>query len=277
MTDFPRIHASPQSTPPEIDMARPSVARSYDAMMGGKDNFEVDRDLAAQVRELVPEMPLVCKDNREFLIRATRYFSRLGIDQFLDIGSGLPTMENTHQAAQRMNSRARVVYVDNDPIVLAHGRALLEENDQTAVVVADMRDPDAVFGDETTRRLLRLDRPVGLLLISIVHHLDDADDPHGLVRTYLDRLPSGSHMAVSHFHNPGGEFDEQARRTEEICLTGLGSGRFRSREEITALFDGTELVEPGVGFLPHWWPDGPPPQQLRGDQHLLLCGVSRKP
>ncbi|GAA3754028.1 SAM-dependent methyltransferase [Salinactinospora qingdaonensis] len=277
MKSIPRTSGSTATSPPDIDMTRPSVARSYDAMMGGKDNFQVDRDLAEQVRDLVPEMPLVCKDNREFLIRVTRYFCRLGIEQFLDLGAGLPTMENTHQAAQRVTPNARVVYVDNDPIVLAHGRAMLEENAQTGVVVADIRAPETVFAAEPTQRLLRLDEPVGLLLISIIHHLDDTDEPHRLVRSYLDRLPSGSMMAISHFFNPGGAFAEQARRTEQVCLRGLGSGRFRSREEITALFEGTDLVEPGVGFLPHWWPDGPPPEHLRNDQHLLLCGVARKP
>lgn len=288
--DLPVLDADSrhQKWPPDINTSEPSVARCYDYMLGGKDNFAVDRELGDKAVELVPEMPQVCRDNRELLIRVVRYMSRVGIDQFLDIGSGLPTMENTHQAAQRLNPDASVVYVDNDPIVLAHGRAILEENPHTTVLDADMRDADAVFSAKPCRDLLASDRPVGLLLLAIIHHLNDEEDPAGMVRAYLDRLPSGSMVAISHFYTPveelqeldaeiGQELFDKASRTERLLMReGAGTGRFRTRAELAALFGDTEFIEPGLTHPPLWWPDGPPPY-LGADQRLLLCGVARKP
>ncbi|MUL41421.1 SAM-dependent methyltransferase [Streptomonospora sp. PA3] len=268
--------------PPPHPPQTPTVARVYDAVLGGKDNYAVDREIAESIMASVPQARLVARDNRDFLIRAVRHMARSGITQFLDLGAGLPTMENTHQAAQRIAPEARVVYVDNDPVVLAHGHALLEDNDSTRVVVADLRDIEPVFAAPETRRLLDLSRPVGLLMISIIHHLDDADDPHALVRAYLQRLAPGSMLALSHFYDgsdlsgPLGErVQAKARASEEIVLTSLGSGRFRSRAEITAFFDGLELDEFGVCHLPEWRPEGP--VGVSEDQRVFLCGVGRKP
>ncbi|MFD0774597.1 SAM-dependent methyltransferase [Streptomonospora algeriensis] len=268
--------------PPPHPPQTPTVARVYDAVLGGKDNYAVDREIADTIMASVPQARTVARDNRDFLIRAVGHMARLGITQFLDLGAGLPTMDNTHQAAQRIAPGARVVYVDNDPVVLVHGHALLEDNDSTRVVVADLRDVEAVFAAPETRRLLDLSQPVGMLMISIVHHLDDADDPHALVRSYLQHLAPGSMLALSHFYDgseltgPVGErVREKARSSEEIVLTSLGSGRFRSRAEITAFFEGLETDEFGICHLPEWRPEGP--VSVSEDQRVFLCGVGRLP
>lgn len=287
--DFPTLDLDAgECRPPEVDLSVPSVARVYDYSLGGKDNFAVDRAAADHVLEVLPEAPRLALENRAFLVRAVRHMAREhGITQFLDIGAGLPTMENTHQVAQQIHPPARVVYVDNDPIVLAHGRAILAEDYRTAILTADMRDIEAVFASAETRRLIDPNEPVGLLLVAIVHHLNDTDHPHALVRAYLDRMPSGSVLVLTHFYDPvdltgeeGRTLAEKARRCEQIALTDFGSGRFRTRSEITAFFDGTEMDECGVEYLPRWRPDDEiivDSAWLTDEQRLFLGGLGRKP
>lgn len=273
--------------PPEIGSNTPNVARAYDYVLGGKDNFAVDRETFDHIVAELPEAPVLAHENRAFLVRAVRHVvAELGVTQLLDIGAGLPTMENTHQVAQRIAPESRVVYVDHDPIVLAHGRAILAENDRSTIVQADIRDMDAILDAKETRRLLDFDQPVALLLLAIVHHLDDEDDPHALVRAYLDRLPAGSVLVLSHFYDLSDLTDEdgqrlaaKARRCEKITLTDFGSGRFRSRAEITAYFDGLRLDEYGVEYVPLWRPDGGTPVDLAtlsDEQRLILGGFGRK-
>ncbi|WP_326595453.1 SAM-dependent methyltransferase [Streptomyces sp. NBC_01803] len=258
----------------EIDLSRPSIARVYDAVLGGKDNYEVDRVVADQVRATMPHIGDVGWFNRAALGRAVRHLtSEVGIQQFVDLGAGLPTMENTHQVAQRHNPAARVVYVDNDPIVLAHGRALLEENDRTAVVTADLRDPGTVLGHPVLRELIDFGQPVGVLLVGMLHHLHDDENPQGIVDSYLAAVPPGSHLVITHFCDTGPE----ARAVEKTMLEFLGTGRFRTIEEIEAYFQGLELLEPGVVPLPMWHPDGPVEQPLSVAQRLMAGGVARKP
>ena len=263
-----------------IDTTRPSVARCYDAMLGGKDNFAVDRALITKVLDRVPSMYEATGDNRSWLTRVVRFLANhAGIDQFLDCGSGLPTAENTHQVAQRANRDAVVVYVDNDPTVLAHGRALLEENDHTRFTDADLTRPDDQRADPIVAKNLDFSRPIGLLLIGALHHVDDADDPHAIMRRYVERLPSGSFVAVSHFYNPGGqgELARTASELEEFAIRGVGSGRFRSFDEITRFFDGLDVLEPGIVRLCDWWPDGPRTKSPGPGQELVLGGLARKP
>ncbi|MEO3750942.1 SAM-dependent methyltransferase [Streptomyces sp. B6B3] len=258
---------------PEIDLSRPSIARVYDAVLGGKDNYEIDRMVADQVRVNMPHISDVGWFNRALLGRAVRYLTAdVGIRQFIDLGAGLPTLENTHQVAQRHNPEARVVYVDNDPIVLAHGRALLEENDQSAVVTADLREPEKVLAHPDVRRLIDLSEPVGVLLIGMLHHLHDDEDPQGIVDAYVDAVPSGSHLVITAFCDTGPE----ARAVEETMLEFLGTGRFRTTEELTAYFGGVELLEPGVVSLPLWRPDEPVEEELTVAQRLMAGGVGRK-
>ncbi|UGQ15690.1 SAM-dependent methyltransferase [Yinghuangia sp. ASG 101] len=258
--------------PTGIDVTKPSIARVYDAVLGGKDNFVVDRAIADQSQEIVPEIGDVARYNRDILGRAVRYMAKSGIRQFLDLGSGLPTVQNTHQVAQSVTPDARVVYVDIDPIVLAHGRALLAENEFTTVVTADLRDPKTVLNLPQVRKFIDFDQPVGLMLVGVIHHLGDDEDPDGIVRTYLDALPAGSHFLLTHFCASSPD----ALALEGALLTSLGTGRFRTLEEITAYFDGLELLDPGVVYLPQWRPDDPVAEPLTVGQRLMAGGLAVK-
>jgi hypothetical protein len=263
-----------------IDTTRPSVARVYDCFLGGKDNYEVDRKVFLEVDAVAPQMKLLARASRQWLVRVTRFLAREArIDQFLDLGAGLPAAENTHQAAQRMNSDARVVYVDNDPVVAAHGRAVLEENDHTHLVMADLTKPDEIFDNPAITRYLDLSRPVALIHSNTIHHVCDAERPAEIMRRYVELLPSGSYLMLSHFADPedGGQGSELARYVEEIFTgSAIGSGFFRPRKEIEEYFTGLEMVEPGLVPLCEWWPDGPLLTRFAADA-LALGGVARKP
>jgi SAM-dependent methyltransferase len=256
-----------------IDTTRPSIARAYDVVLNGKDNFEVDRAFVAEIVKVVPEIYDVATYNREILGRGVRFLIERGITQFVDLGSGLPTVENTHHVAQRANPDAHVVYVDNDPMVLAHGRAILAENDRTGVVTSDLREPKSILADETVQRLIDLDRPVGVMLVGILHHLHDSEDPKGIVEEYMAAVPSGSYVFITHFCSA----TQDARDAEKKFLALLGTGRFRTPEEITSFFDGYELVEPGVVPLPLWRPEDTVPEVLSVGQRLMYGGIARKP
>ncbi|GAA1772119.1 MULTISPECIES: SAM-dependent methyltransferase [Streptomonospora] len=248
--------------PTDLDMSKPTIARAYDALLGGKDNFAPDRELAAAVEELNPGMTVLAIENRGFLSRGVEYAAgELGIGQFLDLGSGLPTVENTHQVAQRNSPENRVVYVDIDPMVLAHARALMVENETTTVITADLRDVDQVLGDPGARRLLNFDEPVCLMLVSLLHCIPDEDDPFDLVRRYLEPFPSGSALVYSHLCS---DIAEHGRLfTERVHASGAPWGRVRSPRECEAAVAGLELVSPSV--------DGAEPARL------VDCDTWRKP
>ncbi|GAA5157307.1 SAM-dependent methyltransferase [Amycolatopsis dongchuanensis] len=269
----------PSSVPVGVDPNRASIARVYDAALNGKDNYEIDRQVLAQVRTVAPQVNDLAWANRDFLIRSCRFLAmQAGIDQFLDLGSGLPTAENTHQVVQRVNPEARVVYADNDPVVLAHGRALLEENAQTHLVEADIFDPPRVLENELVRKELDFSRPIALFQIGTLHHYLGDDAPE-LMRAYVDALPSGSYVAIAHFFDPEKpELSELARQMEEKFVhSPMGSGRFRTRAEIQAMFPGLEMVEPGLVLCDDWWPDGPRIQPLNAVRQCIVGGVGRKP
>ncbi|WP_043622849.1 SAM-dependent methyltransferase [Nonomuraea candida] len=267
MTETPDIRDS------AIDTTRPSIARAYDVVLRGKDNFEVDRAFVAEIAKVVPEIYDVATYNRQMLGRGVRFLVGQGVTQFLDLGSGLPTVENTHQVAQRADPGSRVVYVDNDPMVPAHGQALLAENALTAIVPADLREPAAVLGHEAVRRLIDFGRPVGVMLVGILHHLHDDEDPRGIVEAYMDAVPSGSHLFITHFCASS----QESRDAERKYLALLGTGRFRTVAEITSFFDGFELVEPGVVPLPLWRPEAAVAGELTVGQRLMFGGIARKP
>lgn len=259
--------------PTGVDTSVPSIARVYDAMLGGKDNFAVDREVAERIRSVMPISRESAWEHREALARGVRYLVSQGVDQFLDLGSGLPTAQNTHQVAQAAAPGARVVYVDNDPMVLAHGRALLAGDDHTEVVTADLRDPEDVLSRPEVRRLIDLDRPLGVLMVGVVHHLSDEEDPAGLVKRYVDALAPGSFLFLTHFRSKPPATDA----LERVFLNMLGSGRFRTQEEIEALFGGLELVEPGVIEIPRWRPDAPVAERPDDDPgNMIAAGAGRK-
>lgn len=264
--------------PAYIDTTKASIARVYDYALGGKDHYEVDRETIERVRKIAPEVNQLAVDNRAFLIRAARFLAtQTSITQYLDCGSGLPTAENTHQVVQRLQPEAKVVYVDNDPTVIAHGRALLEDNAFTMFTAADIRDPAAVLGDPAVARFLDLDQPLALFQIGTIHHFADADDPARIMAEYVERLPAGSYVAIAHFLDPENDDSELARRMEQVFVhSPMGSGRFRTTAELQGLFPGLEMIEPGIVPCYRWWPDGPQILQEDAVQRCIAGGVGVK-
>ncbi|MDP9842526.1 SAM-dependent methyltransferase [Streptosporangium lutulentum] len=271
----------PEHAPSGIDVSKPSISRVYDFMLGGKDNFAADRQLAEMALKIAPDAPAAARSNREFLRRVVRHLTaEAGIRQFLDIGSGLPSQGNVHEIAHETDPETRVVYVDNDPMVLVHGRALLDKSDTTTVIQADIREPDAILEHPQVRKLIDFNEPVGLLLFSILHHLNDEEDPDGIAARLRDALPSGSYIAVSHFHNPGAErpvVSQQAAEAERIFNENLGTGRWRTREEILGYFGDLEVLEPGLVPLVEWRPDSYDDHEVGITYYTYVGGVARKP
>ncbi|MBV8539279.1 MAG: SAM-dependent methyltransferase [Pseudonocardiales bacterium] len=269
------------AVPAYIDTTKASIARVYDAFLNGKDNYEIDREVLRRVQQVAPEAVRLGTDNRDFLIRVTRFVaSQAGITQFLDCGSGLPTAENTHQVAQRIQPDACVVYIDNDPIVLAHGRALLEENDQTHFSAGDIFKPDQILNDEVVLKYLNFSEPIALFQLGTLHHYDGERSPQSIMAEYIDALPSGSYVAVSHFLDPETtpELSQLARKMEQVFLhSPMGSGVFRTHAEIAGMLPGLELVDPGLVRCADWWPDGPRIKPLDPIQYCIAGAVGRKP
>ncbi|GIJ43305.1 hypothetical protein Val02_01910 [Virgisporangium aliadipatigenens] len=269
-----------EAAPRGIDTTRPSVARVYDYFVGGKDNFAVDRMAAERALEIVPDAREAGRACRAFLRRAVRYLAaEAGIRQFLDIGSGLPTDTNVHQVAREVTPDARVVYVDNDPMVIAHGRALLADNGSTTVIEADIRSPESILEHPEVRDRIDFDEPVGLLLLSILHHVHDAEDPAAIAAILRAALPSGSHLALIHFWDPAEEHPDvslKVRDAERVFNETMGTGRWRRRTEIEAYFGDFALVEPGLVPLAEWRPDGTAQADQKDSYYTMICGVARK-
>jgi SAM-dependent methyltransferase len=266
--------------PVYIDTTKASIARVYDAFLNGKDNYEIDREVLRRVQQVAPEAAQLAWDNREFLIRVTRFIaSQTGVTQYLDCGSGLPTAENTHQVAQRIEPDSRVVYIDNDPVVLAHGRALLEENDQTHFVSADIFKPSKVINNEVVRKHLDFSQPIALFQLGTIHHYGDERSPESIMQEYIDALAPGSYVAISHFLDPETEeHSDLARRMEDVFLhSPMGTGLFRTHAAIMSMFPGLELIEPGLVRCADWWPDGPRIKALDPVQYCIAGAVGRKP
>jgi hypothetical protein len=266
--------------PSRVDRDKASIARVYNATLGGKDNYAVDREVFARMQAVVPEVQQLALDHRAFLIRATRFIAtQTGVVQYLDCGSGLPTAENTHQVAQRIAPTSKVVYVDNDPSVIAHGRALLEDDEQTLFVAADIFTPSQVVDDPTVRSILDFDRPVALFLLGVLHHYDGTPTPAEIVAEYVDALPSGSYLALTHFLDPEDEDSVVARRIEDVMVNSpMGTGLFRTRAEIEAMIPPQlELVQPGLVQVSEWWPDGPQLRPVAPAQRCAVGMVARKP
>jgi len=269
-----------ETVPVGVDPTRASIARVYDAFLNGKDNYEIDRQVMNGVLSVAPEARDLAFENRNFLIRACRFLAlETGIDQYLDCGSGLPTAENTHQVVQRFNPDATVVYVDNDPVVLAHGRALLEDDEHSHLISADIFDPRAVAEHETVLSALDFSKPLALIQCGTLHHFNGPrSGPARIMREYVDRLPSGSYVVLSHFLDPEDEHSAVARRMEDMFVhSPMGSGTFRTRAEVLELFDGLELVKPGLTLCADWWPDGPHIKPLNQAQRCIAGAVACKP
>ncbi|MEV4800929.1 SAM-dependent methyltransferase [Nonomuraea sp. NPDC049421] len=261
--------------PPGVDPERPTVARVHDALLGGTENFASDRAVARKLKDVVPEVVNLVWCDRAFVGRVVDYLVReAGIRQIIDLGAGLPTVENTHEVAQFADPTCRVVYVDNDPMVEPHAKAILGGNPNADAITADLRDVDAVLGHPVLRRLIDLSQPTAVLVIGVLHLLADHEDPHGVVRRYVAALPPGGHLAASGFLASG---NPKAKALEVMLQATMGTGHFRDRAAITRFFDGLVPVEPGVVHFPEWHPDERLPGPLAPWEELLLGGVARKP
>ncbi|MCC5474855.1 SAM-dependent methyltransferase [Streptomyces barringtoniae] len=259
-------------SPERIDTGKPHSARMYDWFLDGKDHYAVDAEAASKVLELFPGAKDAAWANREFMHRAARFVARHGVDQFLDVGTGIPTEPNLHQVVQEVTPSARVVYVDNDPIVLRHAEALLQGRPEgrTAYLHADVREPERIVA--YAREHLDLGRPVGLSLIALLPFLTDEQDPHGVVRTLLEPLPSGSFLTLSH---AGAEFDPEVwERIAAVYRAGGTQVRARSHAEVSRFFDGLDLCEPGVVPATRWHAE--PGMRVLQEQPVY-AGVARKP
>ncbi|GGU48536.1 SAM-dependent methyltransferase [Streptomyces lavendofoliae] len=262
-------------SPAEIDTTVPSVARMYDFFLGGSDNYESDREACELLLKQVPSTKTLAVNNRRFLRRVVRVLAKeYGIRQFIDHGSGLPTQDNVHQVAQAVDPDASVVYVDNDPIVLAHGRALLDENDRTAVIQADMRDTDGIFGHEETRRLIDFSRPVAALFVSVLHCIPDEDDPGALIRRVAERLVPGSFLVVCQLVSDRPEI--RAFVTDFMAEATDGHwGRVREEHEVAGFLDGLEILDPGLVEVSTWRPDSDLAPVQQTDEWVEWGGVAR--
>jgi hypothetical protein len=259
-----------------LDLSKPSVARVYDYLLGGHNYFEIDRAGADALNAKYDGGATeVCVTNRRALQRAVRYLAaEAGIRQFIDIGSGLPTQQNVHEIAHQVDPTARVVYVDKDPIVLAHGRALLADNQTTSVAQADATDPDSILDSPDTTELVDLDKPWAVLMASVLHHLTDKDNPAGVTRRLIERMPSGSYLfTVNLLREDHPQADAQL---EAEVVSQVGSGYMRTWDQLRRYYEGLEMVEPGLVYANEWRPTDP--TRAEGPwATVLVAGLGKKP
>lgn len=243
----------PDWAPYGVDLDRPNAARVYDYYLGGAHNFAVDRQMAAQALAAWPELPLIMRANRAFLRRAVRFLVHSGVRQFLDLGSGIPTVGNVHEVAHAEDPSCQVVYVDIDPVAVTHSRAILDGSPRVAAVQADLRSPDYVLDRAEKEGSLDLTQPVAVLLVAVLHFVPDADDPAGVIASYRDATAPGSAIAVCHATADGqGDKADEHRALYARTPTPM---TMRSRAEVTRLLDGYDLVEPGLVYMSQWRPE----------------------
>ena len=249
----------PAWAPRSIDISVPSVSRIYDYYLGGSHNFEVDREAARKAMEFLPGLPKIMQANRAFMRRAVRFAAAEGITQFLDIGSGIPTFGNVHEVAQEASPGAHVMYVDHDPVAVAHSQAVLAGNETAGVVAADLRKPQEILASAEVQRLIDVNRPVALLLVAILHFVEDVDDPYGAVAQLRDALAPGSLLILTHASYEGIPLPpERAEGAVDVYKDIRNPLIMRSRDEIARFFEGYEMVEPGLVPMPDWRPDTAP-------------------
>ncbi|HEY2723512.1 MAG TPA: SAM-dependent methyltransferase [Pseudonocardiaceae bacterium] len=261
--------------PPEVDIERANIARVYDYLLGGAHNFEIDRELAEKGLRLLPNLEDAARFNRAFLHRAVRFCLDQGIRQFLDLGSGVPTVGNVHEVAQRSAPDARVVYVDNEPIAVAHAELLLADNENAEAVHADVRLPRAVLDHPVTQRMLDFEAPLAVLMVALLHSVSDADAPARIVAEFRDAVVPGSYLVLSHGTPDKGS--ARLRQYVDLYKDSQSPVFQRPHREVVALFDGWELVEPGVVFTPQWRPAPHQPPVPDPERGFCYAGVARKP
>lgn len=263
--------------PPGGNKITPNVARMYDYFLDGSHNFAVDRDLANLVEQVFPGVRDAARVNRAFLRRAVLFMVESGIRQFLDIGSGIPSVGNVHEIAQRADPDCRVIYVDKEPVAVAHSELLLADNDRAAVIQADLRDVEDILDHPLTKSMFDFDQPIGLLMVSLLHFVPDSWDPVGILARYQDRLASGSYLVLSHGTVDGNSTAGLAELVE-LYRDTWDPAYSRSYDEVLRLFAGFELVEPGLVGCAFWRPSGPGDASDRPEVNTLLYGgAGRKP
>ncbi|MEO6089464.1 MAG: SAM-dependent methyltransferase [Umezawaea sp.] len=243
----------PAWVPNSINTELPSAARVYDYLLGGGHNFAIDRVVGEKVLQVLPNGGQIAGSNRAFLRRAVLFMMEQGITQFLDLGSGIPTVGNVHEIAQQADPKARVVYVDYDEVAVTHSELLLQDNEYATVVAADATKPDRVLSTPAVREMLDFSQPIGLLMVAVLHFVPDEKNPHEVLARYFDALPSGSLVALSHLTADGKPTEMAA--VEEAMKNSRDPMYFRSHAEFAGMFEGLELVEPGVVSAPHWRPE----------------------
>ena len=270
-------HYRPAWAPDSVDLETPSAARMYDYYLGGSHNFAADRALAEQYMRVLPDMPHLARANRHYLGRAVSYLASAGIDQFLDLGSGLPTGGNVHDVAQAVNPASRVVYVDADSVTVAHGQAMLDTVPNADILHADLRDPRSVLNSPEVAEHLDLSRPLGVLMVAVLHFVAPADDPAAVVAEYRDATVPGSYLVMSHATND--YHPETAKQAEVVYTQASHAMNFRSREQVLGLLEGYELVPPGLVDVIDWRPDQAAEHDPLGadvTRYNLLAAVGRR-
>ncbi|SEM50857.1 SAM-dependent methyltransferase [Nonomuraea pusilla] len=266
MTERTRV---PQGINPNV----PNAARMYDYYLGGKDNFAADREAAEKIMALGPSRE-ICLANRRFLGRAVRYVAEQGIRQFLDLGTGLPNQNNVHEVARQVHPDAPVVYVDYDPVVIVHARALLAGTDEnTTIVHADIREPETILDHPDTLRLIDFSRPVAVVFLGVLHCLTDEEDPWRVVRTFADRMAPGSALILSHLTDD--EHPEVGVAAREVYEQADAPLRHRGHAAVSRMFDGFDVVDPGVTHVDAWRPEEPWETALAGGEWWYV-GVGHK-
>ncbi|MRH90837.1 methyltransferase domain-containing protein [Nocardia sp. SYP-A9097] len=264
----------PSWAPEGIDLDRPSASRVYDYFVGGMHNFEIDRELAQMIEKFTPNVAETMRANRDLLRRCVRFLTDAGIDQFLDLGSGIPTVGNVHEVAQARNPEARVVYVDIDPVAVAHSQAILDGNPLATIIHADMAQPDSILQDPEVLQLLDFDRPIAVLLLGVLHFVPDDADPAGAVAKLLRVCAPGSYVAITHATADG----QPAEVLEAQKLSGRTSTEIvlRGHDEIATYFRDWTLLEPGLVQLPLWRPDNPDEVVEQPERSGAYGGLARK-
>jgi SAM-dependent methyltransferase len=262
--------------PPGIDTSKANVARVYDYWLGGSHNFRADQDAARSIIAIEPNTRAIARQNRAFLGRVVRYLAREeGIRQFLDIGSGIPTQQNVHEVLEQVAPGSRVVYVDNDDVVVAHSKLILDGNPGAVIIKGDVRDPAAILADPETRRLIDFSEPVGVLLVAVLHFVPDSDHPDQIIAALRDALAPGSYLAICHACRDAKP--EIAGATETVYSSRVSAQlAVRTRDEVARLFEGFPLVDPGLVWLPLWRPDSPDDVPEHPEQYWGIVGVGRR-
>jgi hypothetical protein len=264
----------PNWAPESIDIDQPNVARVYDYLLGGAANFAPDREFAEKLLAMMPEARPAARLNRAFLRRAVQFCVEAGIRQFLDIGSGIPTVGNVHEIAQRIDPACRVVYVDTEPVAVTHSQLMLQDNDRAAALRADLLDVDTILDSEPVRQLIDFDEPVGLLLLSMLHFVPDEAGPYDAVARYVARMAPGSFLVLSH-----AVAIERQRADEitELYKRSPTQGVARRRADVERFLEGLEPVAPGLVWTPQWRPEVPDDLPDEPERAAVLAAVARKP